>query len=306
MPAHTHVRTPFRSLLALLAGTVLAACATAGAEPRLLDPKNPKDSLSIARKIQCSTIDAQPVTYYWHGQAFSRRQGEKDVNIFNVEGMNVRSCSKITDPKLGEGYALVSREILLYVDKDTGEVLKTWKNPWTGEEVEVLHVANDPVNFKSYETGRDGKPASWSGEHGGGVWWQRSTFPLWYANPLMSQYEAEVGGTYHATELFNFFGRTDDLLDPATTNAKVTVGWSRMSDWLPWMKMNGREGMFWVHTAGRKLDNWDELPDVMKNEIAKHYPEYVAPPPTGDSRSNVTSWKYYKGVREGTITPPKR
>jgi len=106
--------------------------------------------------------------------------------------------------------------------------------------------------------------------------------------------------------MFNSFGTTENLVDPALETAKVMVGWSRMSDWLPWMEMNGREGLFWVHTAGRKLDSHDELTDTMKEQIRLHYPEYDMPPPAGDPRPNVTSWKYYKGVKEGTITAPDR
>ena len=62
--------------------------------------------------------------------------------------------------KRGKGYKLVSREILLYKDPKTGEVLSKWENPWSGETVDVLHVANDPVNFTNLRrSGRDGKPA---------------------------------------------------------------------------------------------------------------------------------------------------
>lgn len=302
------MKLSFKWMAGAVAAVGLSACATAQSGPAAtpLDPNNAKDALTIARKIQCSTVDGEPVVYWWHGKAYSRRQGEKDVHLFDVEGMNIRSCSKITDENMGEGYALVSREILLYKDKVTGEPLVTWDNPWTGETVKVMHVANDPVNFEQYETGRDGKPATWTGETGGGQWWYRSTFPLWYPNPLASEFQAEIGGTYHATELFNFFGRTDDLFDRSTTTAKVTVGWSRMSDWLPWMMMNGREGIFWVHTAGRKLDSYDELSDTMKAYIAEYEPDYSSPPPTGDPRDNMTSWKYYKGVKEGSIELPER
>ena len=286
---------------------VLSGCATlAEAQDTMLDPTDPANVLTLNRKVACSTVDNEPIVYWWHGQAYGRRQGERDTHIFNVEGMNVRACSTISDPDRGEGFALVSREILLYLDKETGEPLATWDNPWTGKTVDVLHVANDPVNFESYTIGRDGQPAVWSGEVSDGNWWQRSTFPLWYPNPLGGAFQTEVGGTYHATELFNFFGRTEDLLDPNTTTAEVTVGWSRMSDWLPWMEMNGREGLFWVHTAGAKLASWDDMSETMKNEIRTHYPEYVAPPEQGDDRDNMTSWKYYKGVTDGTITAPDR
>ncbi|MDX1517429.1 MAG: DUF1838 family protein, partial [Woeseiaceae bacterium] len=84
------------------------------------------------------------------------------------------------------------------------------------------------------------------------------------------------------------------------------VGWVRMSDWLPWMKMSGRDGVIYMHTAGRKLDSWDDMSDTMKREIAEHYPEYTAPPPIGDTRRNETSWIYYKKIREGERTAPDR
>ena len=300
------MKLPRMAALSLLT-LVLAGCASTGeAQTARLDPASAADSLIISRKVQCSTVENEPIVYWWHGIAYSRRQGEKDVHLFDVEGMNIRACSSITDDKGNKCYHLVSREILLYLDRDTGEVLKTWDNPWTGERVNVLHVANDPVNFKSYEVGRDGKPATWAGEILGNQWWLRSTFPLWYQNPLGGDYQKEIGGTYHATEMFDFFGRTDDILDPETRTAEVWVGWARMADWLPWMGMNGREGLMYMHTAGRKLSAFDELSATMKAEIAANYPDYVTPPPPGDPRANMTSWKYFQAVREGTITPPAR
>ncbi|GGY38499.1 DUF1838 family protein [Parvularcula lutaonensis] len=291
----------------LLAGAAAIASLGAAQAQDRLDPGDPQDTLKIMRKIQCSLKENEPAIYWWHGVAYSRKQGERDRKLFNVEGMNIRACSRTRDRELGQGFALVSREILLYKDPETNEVLTTWDNPWTGETVEVLHVANDPVNFEMYETGRGGQPTSWAGEIGpDGTWWYRSTFPLWYPNPLGGAFQQEVGGTYHATELFNFFGRTDDLLDPDLPSAKVTVGWSRIADWLPWMKMNGREGIIYMHTAGRKLSSFDELSDTMKEQIATHYPDYARPPRRGDDRENMTSWEYYKRVKEGSIEPPRR
>ncbi len=271
-----------------------------------LDPKDPDDALIIGRKIGCSTTDGQPITYWWHGKAYGRRQGERDTLLFLVEGMNIRACSTVNDPEKGEGYKLVSRELLLYKDPATGEVLSTWDNPWTGETVDVLHVANDPVNFTAYKIGRDGKASTFSGDFLGDRWWQTNTFPLWYPNPLAGEYQKEIGGTYHATEMFNFMGDVDSLLDPDTTTADVQVGWVRMSDWLPWMMMNGREGVIYMHTAGRKLDSFDQLSDTMKAEIEKHYPDYDAPPPLDDPRRNETSWIYYKKVRDGERKAPER
>ena len=271
-----------------------------------LDPNDPKDALTIARKIACSTQDGVPATYWWHGRAYSRRQGEADRLLFNVEGMNIRACVSAQDPDRGNGYRMVSRELLIYRDPATGEALATWDNPWTGETVSVLHVANDPVNFTAYETDRSGEPYRWTGHVTEGKWRQSTTVPLFYPNPLGGDYQGEVGGTYHATEMFNFMGDAQDLLDADTDSARAHVGWSRMSDWLPWMKMGGREGAIYMHTAGLKLSSWDALPDSMKAEIEAHYPAYRQPPPLDDDRPNVTSWIYYKRVSEGSEEAPQR
>ena len=289
-------------ILALLASTMTALPAFAAD----LDPDDPDDALTIGRKIGCSTVDGEPITYWWHGKAYSRRQGERDRLLFHVEGMNIRACSSVDDPEKGPGYKLVSSELLLYKDPETGDVLSTWDNPWTGETVDVLHVANDPVNFTAYKIGRDGKPSTFSGDFLGNRWWQTNTFPLWYPNPLAGEYQQEIGGTYHATEMFNFMGDVESLLDPDTSTADVQVGWARMSDWLPWMMMNGREGVIYMHTAGRKLDSFDQLSDTMKAEIAEHYPEYESPPPIDDARRNETSWIYYKKIRDGERQAPER
>ncbi len=271
-----------------------------------LDLNDPDDAFTAARKTQCSTVDGEQITWWWHGKAYSRRQGERDRHLFNVEGMNTRQCTTISDPKKGEGYKLVSREILLYKDPKSDEVLATWENPWTGETVDVLHVANDPVNFTAYKIGRDGKPAKFRGDIHGDKWWMTTTVPLWYPNVLASEFQKEIGGTYHATEMFNFMGDMESLLDTETTTADVQVGWVRMSDWLPWMMMNGRDGVIYMHTAGLKLDSWDDMSETMKNEIAAHYPEYRTPPPADDDRRNETSWSYYKKIRDGEREAPQR
>ena len=128
----------------------------------------------------------------------------------------------------------------------------------------------------------------------GKQWWLSTPVPLFYTNPLAGNYQQYVGGTYHATELFNFFGDIDDLNNRKRDTAQAAVSWQRLSGWLPWMEMGDRAGMLYFHTAGRKLDKWDDLSATMKAEIDRNYPEYRNPPPLDDQRPNETSWTYFK------------
>jgi hypothetical protein len=167
----------------------------------------------------------------------------------------------------------------------------------------VLHVENDPVNqppFFPYDS--NGKPNPWSkftGEIRDGNWWQASPIPLYYHNVLAGDYQKQIGGVYHASELFTFSGDLESLTSPEFDTASIQIGWTRISDWLPWMMMEGREGIMYMHAAGRKVAGFDALGETMKAYINTKAPLYKAPPPVDDKRSNETSWTYYKKMVQG-------
>jgi hypothetical protein len=277
----------------------------AAAAPAKLDLATPQGAMIASRRIWCTMTDLEPVFWFWQGEAYARRAGEKDRMLFKVEGINVRTCAKMSDQR-GEYVRSVSRELLLYIDPQTNQVLSKWTNPWTNEVVDVLHVANDPVNGDFATVGRNGQPTRWGANVIGDQWHLVSTVPLFYENPLAGPYQAEVGGSYHATEMFSFSGDLAELTDLSRNNVDVAITWSRMSDWLPWMKMGGRDGTIYFHTAGQKLLKWDEVSPLMRAEIDRNYPIYRNPPPIDDRRPNETSWTYFKKVREGQIQAPKR
>jgi Protein of unknown function (DUF1838). len=41
----------------------------------------------------------------------------------------------------------LNKEVIFYTDSRTGQMIDEWTNPWTDEEVKVVHVANDPFNY---------------------------------------------------------------------------------------------------------------------------------------------------------------
>ena len=280
---------------AVLGLTLLFSVNTQAAKK--IDPLSPDGFVQINRKVQCSLNDSEPQIYSFQGRGYARVPGEKDKHVFNLDGMNVRQCATIKDDKRGTGYKLVSREILLYTDPVTNEVLRTFENPWTGVTNEVIHVANDPVNFASgYGRDAEGNPSVRPLKEITGTWFMNSEIPLFYNNPLGGDYQKYVGGTYHATEIFDFMGDMDELLDPKKPVAYANVAWVRIAQWLPWMEMGSRSGLLYFNAVGKKIESYDQLTDVMKAEIETNYPEYVAPPPIDDTRPNETSWTYMKKI----------
>jgi hypothetical protein len=284
----------------LLAGLVLGMAGAAVAAPKRLDLSNPADVVSAQRKVQCSLKDGEAVVYHFAGEVYSRVEGEPDRHLFDAQGMNVRQCVTVTDPVRGKGYRIVSRELLLYTDPKTGAVIRTWNNPWTGKAIDVVHVANDPVNQRpSFPLSADGKPVPFTGTVQNGRVFMPAVIPLWYTNPMGGDYQQYVGNQYHSMEIFDFVADEADLLDATKPRANPSVAWVRISPWLPWMEMTGRNGVLVFNAVGQTLpDGIAGLPKVMRDEIALNYPIYTAPPPGDDARPNDTSWTYFKRLTD--------
>ena len=278
--------------LAIGAATTLATPAFS----RILDPNKPEDALEIMKRTQCGEADGVAAVYHWSGKVYSRVSGEPDRHLFNGEGMNIRQCVRVEDPKRGVGYRQVSREVMFYLDPKTNEVLRTWENPWSGETVDVMQIANDPVNGRaSYPYSADGKPYTISTMRRQGKWlFLPMEVPLFYHNVLAGDYQDYVGNKYHAMEIFDFAMSADEMLDTKNPTAYPTISWVRISDWMPWMKMRGRQGQMVFNAMGAKLKSYDDLPKVIKDEIALNHPEYTAPPPGDDPRPNETTWTVFK------------
>jgi hypothetical protein len=277
-----------------------AGAASAAGKAQPLDPANADDQLRIQVKMSCSLVEGTPTLYWWSGRMWARVPGEPNRLLFNVHGMNMRQCRVKQDPVRGFCYRSVSREVMLYLDPVTNEVVRRWKNPWSSEEVDVVHVANDPVNARDWYCSRDkdGKPVDRSDNlsfkddlllEGGGA------ARLFYKSPLAGEYQDYVGGTYHAMEFGTSAASAREALDAGDSELQDTlISWVRISRWLPWMKMGDRDGLVVFHTAGMRLDSWEQLPEVVRREVDTRYPTYKAPPPLDDPRPNETSWTVFK------------
>ena len=223
-------------LMLTVAALAFAASAQAREKPRLLDTSKPEDALEVAKRAQCGAGDGVPAVYHWSGKIYSRVAGEPDRMLFKGEGMNIRQCISVEDPKRGKGWRLVSREIMLYLDPKTGEVVRQWDNPWTGEKVAVMHIANDPVNQRpQFPYAADGTPYKFTGRREGRWIFAPFEAPLFYHNVLSGEYQDYVGGKYHAMEIFDFAYDAEEILNTKNPTAYPIISWVRISDWMPWI-----------------------------------------------------------------------
>jgi hypothetical protein len=234
-----------------------------------------------------SSLDPNQSTFLvWTGSIYAFVPGEKKNRLFKMIGVSVSRCIPTE-----EGiWDFTSRELTYYLDPETGEILRQWENPWTGELLTVVHVANNPVqgHFK-------GKfPAQ---VDGGRTTFVFDLFPT-YANSLATDpkfADYSPNPNYQAAEMFKITVPTDELLNPEILSvSQLQVGWDRIGPWIPWMKMGDRPGQLIYSAYGVKVKGFTELPQLLQDEINTRVPLYKSAPQSFSDGEDMTSWLYFQ------------
>jgi len=265
---------------------------TSAADPEGMPDLSDPEQLLDAYIRTVGDTSGKEVLLYASVVVIGMHPGEKGQKLFGLEVLGASRFLPIED-----GYQRLHREVGLYTDLQTGEVLARWDNPWSGESVEVIHIQNDPVNFPfTVETQRGPYRVKFD-DLGHTIGFHRQ-IPLRYPNPLpKAQYPKHTANDwYEAAELFNSFVTKADLADRTKTSLPEVGTWSRTGPWLPWMEMADRPGYLLYHGRSVKLMNGlDDLRSELRAHIETHYPTYIGAPDTFES-PNDTSWTYFKKV----------
>jgi len=209
--------------------------------------------------------------------------------LFKTVGLNIGRCFKRSEGN----YTLVSREFLYYIDPVTDRIVNSWTNPYNGLTVTVMHVDNDPV-LQTFQPGTT-YPVSIESE--------QTTLPLdvplMYPNPLYFNTTLRPYSplpNYQAGELFKFTAPSKDVFNKRLkTVSSVTVTWTRIGPWLPWMNMGDFAGYLAYSSHGVRIPSWNQLPEQVRADVANRVPRYQHAPdclPAPSVRS-VTSWTFF-------------
>jgi len=273
------------AICSILHGCGGAAPVVPAAGPAPASPESPDERLEQFVRVRCAT-DGSDVFTTWRGHVWAYAEDEAPKLLFDVVGMNVARCARATN-----GWSLTSRELMLYLDPESGKVLHRWSNPWTGEEVTVAHVANSPVQAVFHQA-----PAAM--EDGGAITFAIDV-PLYYPNPLAADERTRPyspAAMYRAGEFFTLSsppGEARDSRRPAAS--ATTITWHRVGPWLPWMAMGERRGALIYSATGSRVVGFDALDPRLRAEIDDRLPLYRSAPGCYLAAPNATSWTTFAG-----------
>jgi len=246
----------------------------------------------------CSLDSNEDTFIAWNGTVYDIPNQERQSIIFKVSGFNVARCYQVN----GLWYKS-SREVMLYLDPVTGEVLNTWENP-SGQTVPVVHVANPVVQFP-LGTSTSGAEFTVAGDFSTFI----SNAAVFYPNPLYANPATRPYADYEqysAQEFFQWNVLTKNLqqnwmFPVSDTINNVAVAWNRVSPYLPWMNMGDADGFLQTTANAYKVKNFDYLPEVLKNVLNTKIPLYKTAPPCVFKNpyapypnwASTTSWSYF-------------
>ncbi len=265
-----------------------------------VDLTKPRDYLDAFMRVRGDLSGAETV-FHWSGKVYSFVPGEARKELFGFEGFSVAR----TVPVEG-GYQLLTREAAFYLEPRSGEILSKWKNPFTNKEVDVIHIWNDPVNqdlvFSDEEIRFISKilPSETLGDE---IAFYMDIFPF-YDSPLPRREYSQFSqhDKYQAAEFFQFFVDRSALEDSTLTSVPASITWTRISPWMPFMRMGNKPGNLVFQCRGRKLEGgFEALPAKIRDYVMATNPLFEKAPETY-TEPNETSWTYFKKlVLQGLI-----
>lgn len=258
----------------------------------MADLDSPAGNLHAFMRVRASADGADVVTWF-AGDVHAWEPGGKHRPVFGFEGYNVARAVAAEG-----GFDLLGREAAFYLDPRTRAPLERWRNPWTEREVDVVHVWNDPVNFRFRERMPWGPFRVPYHEAAGEVFFRSDVF-LAYPSPLpRAEFpEHSQDDLYTAVEMFGFSCARADL-DGDAPSVPARVSWTRIAPWLPFMGMGDRPGQLVYHCEGRKIAGYGTLPAWIREQVEAREGRFAQAPPAW-SEPNETSWTYFRRIAAG-------
>lgn len=246
-------------------------------------------------------LSGKETVFHWTGKVYGMVPGEKRTELFDFEGFSVARLEKADT-----GYLLLTREAAFFKDTRTGEILQTWRNPYlNNSEIEVVQIWNDPVNqdfgFTPDELRFVGRFLP-SEDLGDELVFYMDIFPF-YESPLPRRDYSQFSqsDTYQAAEFFQFFVPKSAINDESLSSLPCKISWTRVSPWMPFMRMGDRRGNLIFVCRGQKLDGgFSALPAKIKDYVAEKGPQF-ATAPTEYTQPNETSWTYFKKLKDAGL-----
>ena len=304
--------------MAALVGAGLAAGSARAEVPSFvtqIDFKDPRWNRDTFARLDMDLDPTKEKLGWLKGTVYGVRDNEPVRPLFINEGFSFVRSTRLPDGS----WRRRLREVVFYRDLETGEILKEWKNPYTGRTVKVVPIANDPFNYTISEF--QPEPPSYGGlnavkpprkpflldwSHGpNDTLILQTNINLYYPSKLQPDvWPMESPGVFsRVTELFIYVVKRADIENPRLTNLPAVGSWNRITPWLPWMQMGGGHGNVTFFNTFGTLKGIEDLPKDLVEAARAIDPKFLSAPTT-EYGPSLSSLENYALTEKPAPVPP--
>lgn len=269
-----------------------------------IDFKDPKWNRDTFARLDMDLDPTKQKIGWFRGNVYGVRDNEPVRPLFVLDGFSFVRSKQLEDGS----WRRMLREIGFYRDIKTGEILKTWHNPYTNEDVKVVPIANDPFNFTIGEF--QPEPPSYGGLNKEKppkrpflLDWREgpddtiiltTDIHLFYPSALQpDKWPRESAGTFNrVSEMFTYVVKRKDVENAALTHVPCVGSWSRITPWLPWMLMGQAPGHISYFCSFGAYNSIDQIPADLAAAARAMDPKWLAAPDSdyGPSLSSLENF----------------
>lgn len=273
-----------------------------------IDFMNPRWNRDAWARIQADMDSSKERICHCSGNIIAVRPGEKLQPILGFQTFLATRLLPLPDGNIRR----VNKEVIFYTNLSRlgqpGDIIEKWTNPFTTEEVRVVHAINDPFNYTISDTlilvpedfGGDRSklpkiPLIFPWQDLDGETLVLSTdMHLNYPNPLQPDKwpRESAGPKAQVSEMMRYFVKRADLENPALTAVPYVGTWHRVTPWLPWMLMGQAPGHCMYTATMTTFSSVERLPKHVREYAEKNCPQMLSAP-TEDYGPSHSSLELY-------------
>jgi Protein of unknown function (DUF1838) len=269
------------------------------------------NALAMTRLM--GSLDPKAIKYGWYtGRLMSIVPGSAGRDLIGVIGLGAAR----TLPRDAQGrWQLLRRECGFFFDLASGEVLDRWRNPFTDEDVEVVHIANDPVNqliapvrggeqlYEQAVTKKAEEPFVLPWQQAGRRAFVEFHGHLWAKNPLDPAVwvRESAGPMVQISDMMTYVCDLDELQDPSLPSVSYAGNWVHVRPWQPWMLMGTAPGHLMYHCFTGSATRLEDVPPHIAKIVSTRLPAFLQPPDKpGKSEGSLNRY-----IRTRKPAPPR-
>lgn len=261
-------------LVGLVAAT--EALPRVGGQPpgRGPDLARPEQNLRALVRMQAS-LRERDVPWWYDGTIYGVVAGESPRPLFRFEGMELYWMRHLP----GGEYELIGNTVTFFRDLDTGAMIDSFRNPYTGavNKVPAAVQGGGPGRGFNYSVRgvRASKFISQLPEQPLVLDWTFVRDMVWLHNTTAYP----PGLPPPRLQRQTMFAPVEQFLDERLDSVPAVFSSTVFMPWLKWLEMGERPGHLVWHASGAKLESIGQLPEEYRRRAEQEHPRLMSADP---------------------------